>query len=100
MIVLHNAKILANNTPKNLYNNPKDKLIASFFGEFNEINGELVYANQLKVVEKSDLKAIVKQSYYKGFYYLIEADLNGKKVFFEHNQELRIGVLVCLEILK
>ena len=37
MIVLHNAKILAYGSPKNLYNNPKDKLVASFFGEFNLI---------------------------------------------------------------
>ena len=70
MIVLHESKILANNSPKNLYDNRKDKLIASFFGEFNEIEGHgIIYANQLKVVDKSNLKAIIKQSYFKGYYY-------------------------------
>jgi iron(III) transport system ATP-binding protein len=100
MIVLHDAKILANKTPQHLYNHPKDKLIASFFGEYNTINGELVYANQLKLVDKSDLKATVKHSYFKGYYYLIEADLNGKKVFFENNEVLRIDLSICLTILK
>ncbi len=91
MIVLHNTKIIANNTPKHLYNNPENKLIASFFGEFNEINSKFVYANQLKVVDHSNLKAIVKQSYYKGHYYLIEASLNGKTIFFEHDIQLKKG---------
>ena len=85
MIVLHDAKIVANDTPKNLYENPKNRLIASFFGESNNLYGlGIIYANQLKVVEKSDLKVIVKRSYYKGNHYLIEADLNGETVFFEH----------------
>jgi ABC-type Fe3+/spermidine/putrescine transport system ATPase subunit len=100
MIVLHDAKIMANDTPQNLYNNPENKLIASFFGEFNKIDNEIIYANQLKVVDESNLKAIVKQSYYKGFYYLIEADLNGETVFFEHDKALKIGLSICLLVLK
>tara|TARA_R110002049_G_scaffold207188_1_gene377667 strand:+ start:48865 stop:49776 length:912 start_codon:yes stop_codon:yes gene_type:complete len=100
MIVLHDAKIMAHNTPQHLYNNPENKLIASFFGEFNEIDGEIIYTNQLKIVDKSNLKAIVKQSYYKGFYYLIEADLDGGKVVFEHEEVLKKGLPICLSILK
>jgi len=83
MIVLHEAEVIANNTPLHLYKKPQNKLIASFFGEFNIINNEIIYAHQLKVVDKSNIKAAVKQSYFKGSYYLIEADLNGEKVFFE-----------------
>ncbi|GAA3592271.1 ABC transporter ATP-binding protein [Flavivirga amylovorans] len=96
MIVLHDAKIMANTTPQELYNNPENKLIASFFGEFNEINSKIIYANQLKPVDRSDLKAIVKQSYYKGSFYLIEADLNGENVFFEHDVQLKKGKTVFL----
>lgn len=89
MMVLHNAKIIANDSPVNLYKNPENKLVASFFDEFNELEPYgIVYAHQLKAVEKSDLKAIVKRSYYKGSYYLIEADLNGEKVFFEHPNKI------------
>jgi len=100
MIVLHDAKIMANNTPKHLYENPQNKLIASFFGESNNLVGlGIVYAHQLKVVEKSALKAIVKTSYYKGNYYLIEADLNGERVFFEHPDIIENGFQIYLSVL-
>ena len=98
MMVLNDAEILANGNPKDLYTNPKDKLIASFFGEFNEINDKIVYAHQLKIDDKSNLMAIIKQSYYKGNYYLIEADLIGEIVFFEHHSALKIGLEVFISI--
>lgn len=88
MMVLHDAKIMASGTPQDLYNNPMHKLVASFFGEFNNIDGEMVYANQLKMVKKSNFKAIVKQAYFKGNHYLIEADLAGRRIFFEHDKKL------------
>ena len=100
MIVLHEAKIIANNTPEALYNNPENKLIASFFGEFNEINEDIIYAYQLKMVDESNLRAIVTQSYYKGNYYLIEANLNDEIVFFEHHEALKENLKVCLSVLK
>lgn len=100
MIVLHEAKIMAKGTPQELYKNPKNKLIASFFDEFNEIeNYGIMYANQLKVVENSNLKATVKQSFYKGSYYLIEADLDGKSIFFEHDKALERDLSICLKYL-
>ncbi|MFY0712200.1 ABC transporter ATP-binding protein [Seonamhaeicola sp. NFXS20] len=101
MIVINNNKVIASGTPEQLYNNPKTPLIASFFGEFNIIEPYgIVYANQIKVVEKSDLKATVKQSYYKGNFYLIEADFNGKKFFFEHQHKLEKNIKVSLLIAK
>ncbi len=98
IIVLNDAKIVANDSPENLYKTPKTGLIASFFGEFNVINGTILYANQLKVVENSDLKVLVKQSYFKGNCYLIEGDLNGEKVFFEHHKQLSLELEVFLNI--
>src|SRR5690606_16917331 len=60
MIVLHDSKIIANNTPLQLYKHPETPLIASFFGEFNRLeNGQLVYAHQLKVVETSNFEVVV-----------------------------------------
>lgn len=101
MIVLHDAKIMARGTPQQLYKSPENKLIASFFDEFNEIeNYGIVYANQLKVVDISNLKATVKQSYFKGSYYLIEVDLGGTIVFFEHDTDLTKGLSICLSVLK
>jgi ABC-type Fe3+/spermidine/putrescine transport system ATPase subunit len=100
MIVLNDNKIAANAIPEILYNTPKTPLIASFFGEFNVINDEIVYANQLKINESSNLKAVVKQSYFKGYFYLIEADYNGDSIFFENPNNLERGAEVCLSIIK
>ena len=101
MIVLDNAKIIANGTPAILYNKPKTALIASFFGEFNELEkGVFVYANQLKVTKESDIKVMVKQSYFKGNYFLIESVFNAKIVYFEHPTSIKIGKSICLIIEK
>ena len=101
MMVLHNARILAYGSPKDLFNNPKNKLVASFFGEFNLMkNHGIVYANQLKVVPKSTIEATVKKSYFKGHYYLIEATVNEDTVFFEHDSVLQNGCNVCLKVFK
>lgn len=97
MMVLHNTKIMASGTPKSLYNNPQNKLIAAFFGEFNSIDGKIIYAQRLKQVDNSNLKAVVQHSYYKGSVFLIEADLPGNTVFFEHPDEIKKGTLVCLD---
>ena len=88
MIVLHDHKVLAQRTPKNLYKNPETPLIASFFGEFNMINNRIMYANQIKLVETSSNKAIVQQSYFKGSVYIIEARYQGQTIFFEHHESL------------
>ena len=100
MIVLNNHKIAVNDSPERLYKNPKTPLIASFFGEFNVINNNIIYAHQIKLTEKSDLKATVIQSYFKGSYFLIEAHLNGQNVFFEHPSKLDKNQDVYLKINK
>ncbi|WP_299121475.1 ABC transporter ATP-binding protein [uncultured Winogradskyella sp.] len=89
MIVLHDSKIIAKDSPQYLNNNPKLPLIASFFGEFNVIKPYgIVYAHQLKIVEHSDLKAVVKQSYFNGNSWLIEAEYNSESIFIKHKDEL------------
>lgn len=89
MIVLNNNTIVENDAPEILYQNPKTALVASFFGEFNLIHNSIVYAHQLKVVAESDLKARVIQNYFKGNYFLIEAEYGNKKVFFKHHKNLK-----------
>lgn len=92
IMVLSNKEIIVKDTPINLYNNPKLPLIASFFGEFNVIEPYgIVYAHQVKIVKNSDLKAIVKQSYFNGSSWLIEAEYNSESIFIEHENELDKG---------
>lgn len=100
IIVLHNSKVLVNHTPQHLYKNPAISLIASFFGEYNLIDGDIIYAHQLRVVENSNFEVVVIKSYFKGNYYLIEADFNGKKVLFEHSTLLQKNIRVNLKIFK
>ena len=100
MIVLNQKQIAINNLPETLYKNPTTPLIASFFGEFNIINNEIVYANQLKIVERSKLEAVVKHSYFKGPYYLVEAVLDGNVLFFENQFKLEKNAIVYIDIFK
>jgi len=101
IIVLNNAEIIAKDTPQNLYKNPKLPLIASFFGEFNVIEPYgIVYANQVKIVPKSQLKAIVKMAYFNGNSWLIEAKYNTISIFIEHDFELKKEKIIYIEISK
>jgi ABC-type sugar transport system ATPase subunit len=112
ILVIRDGKLVANNTPETLYNKPKSKYVASFFNEINEISLSiisakntsndtlLVYPNQLKIVENSNLEAAVITSYFKGSYYLIEADLQGEIIFFEHIKKLQMGSKIYLELIK
>ena len=109
IIVLYDTKIIANDSPEHLYNHPKNNIIASFFGEFNTFslseiassnsnNQIIVYAHELKVVAKSKLKVIVKQSYFKGNHYLIETHFKTQSVFFEHPTHIGSGSEICLSV--
>ena len=110
ILVIRDGRLVAKNTPETIYNNPESKYVASFFNEINEIplhilNGKdnssktiLRYPNQIKIVKNSKLKATVITSYFKGSYYLIEANLKGEIIFFEHSTSLNINEEVYIEI--
>ncbi|WP_282122717.1 ABC transporter ATP-binding protein [Algibacter mikhailovii] len=100
MIVLHENKIIAKDTPESLYHNPTTALIASFFEQYNLIDNSLVYAHQLRIVSKSTKKAQVVISYFKGRYFLIEALYNNNTVFIEYHEKLKPGTAIYLDISK
>jgi len=112
ILVIRDGILIAKDTPESLYNYPKSEYIASFFNEINEIPRHIIdpkskskkivllYPNQIKIVEASALKAKVITSYFKGTFYLIEADLNGKIIFFEHFEKLKINSEICLKLIK
>ncbi|MDY2586181.1 ABC transporter ATP-binding protein [Winogradskyella aquimaris] len=100
ILVLNNKTIIAKDTPQNLYNNPKSPLIASFFEEFNVINNAIYYAHQLKIVKDSELKAVVKQSYFNGGSWLIEAIFNDNLIYILHLNSIPIGTTIHFRIAK
>ena len=103
LIVIRDKKIVANNSPKEIYNNPEEKYIATLFDDVNEINiaekAILLYPHQIKLVEKSENKATVLNSYFKGSYWLIEAELRNKIVFFNHFSDLENNVKIDLQFI-
>ena len=92
LLIIRNNKILVNDAPKEIYNNPKEKYVAALFDDVNEftIDGKthLLYPHQIKVVEKSDKKAIVLNSYFKGSYWLIEAAFQNTNIYFNSEKSL------------
>jgi len=88
VMVLKEGKILAKEHPETLYMYPKNSYTASLFGDVNLIpisllkpyatleKSILVYPSELIISENSGLKVWVKNSYFKGSHYLIEAQLN------------------------
>ncbi len=99
MLVLHNKNILLKDTPQRIYKNPKLPLVASFFGEFSEIEGQIYYVHQLQIVDHSEYKAIVKKSYFNGENWLIEAEYNSRSVFIEHHSELAPNTEVYFQVM-
>lgn len=108
-IVLKNGKIHAQAAPEVLYENPKDKYVASLFGDVNEIPLKtiipyeksrkkiLLYPHEIKT-GNSEIRALVQSSYFKGANFLTEAILDGQTIFFDHPKELSAGTTVCLQI--
>ena len=104
VLIVKDGNIIEKGNPKEIYNHPKNKYIASLFGDVNAIviNGKnhLVYPHQLKVSEKSELKVNVIHSYFRGNHYLIEAMYENQSVFFENVMDIEIGKELSLEIIK
>ncbi len=100
--IIKDGKIIESGIPKFIYDNPRDKYVASLFGDVNEIEvgGEIkyVYPHQLKVTLHSDLKVEIVNSYFRGSHYLIEAKFGNQTLFFENDLILENGEEVCLKI--
>ena len=98
MMVLHKGVVMRTDLPSTIYSNPEHPLIAAFFGEYSTIEGELYYADQIVLADKSSLKAVVKHSFYKGDYFLIEASLNESVVYFKNPTALEENAVVSLAL--
>ncbi len=99
-LVMKEGEILANESPEQLFNEPKSFYIASLFQEVNQVSAQyvdgfsstenfLIYPSEIKIAEKGQLSATILQSYFNGTTYFIEAELeNGESIFFLENQPM------------
>lgn len=99
-IVMKSGEIVHHDNSKALYLKPKNKYVASLFGEVNEIALQhfipvvetdktiLLYANELFLTDTSNLSVTIKQCYFKGSNYLIKAVFERKVIFFENPFEI------------
>ncbi|NJB71405.1 ABC-type sulfate/molybdate transport systems ATPase subunit [Saonia flava] len=111
IIVLKDNSIIADGTPENVYQNPKEIYVASLFGEASLIpiqlikpyaelsKSILVYPQEFKVSDSSGLKVWVKHSYFKGSHYMVEGKMNENDVvYFNSNKVLKPETEVFLNV--
>jgi ABC-type sulfate/molybdate transport systems ATPase subunit len=99
--IIKDGKIIESGIPKFIYENPRNKYVASLFGDVNEIEIDrkiqFVYPHQLKVCISSDFKVEVVNSYFRGSHYLIEAKFGNQILFFKNEDLIGNGEAVCLK---
>lgn len=104
VLVMKQGEIIESGTPEAIYNHPKNHYVASLFGDVNEVeqNGQklLAYPHQLEMVPQSDFEVTVLQSYYRGNFYLVEAEQKSTILYFESKQSFEKGAKVFLQIKK
>lgn len=102
VIILKNGQILEQGNPNYIYENPRNKYIATLFGEVNEIEIDgvvhLVYPHQLEITSQSELKVEILNSYFRGSHYLIESKFNNQVLFFDNEVEISTATQVYLKI--
>lgn len=102
LIILKNNTVLENDSPVSIYKTPKTNYTAALFDDVNDViirdKKYLLYPHQLKITEKSDLKAIVVHSYFKGGYWLIELKYKGQKLFVNHPNTLEKNKEIYFEL--
>ena len=111
-IVLQNGNLLTKKKTKTLYQNPGNYYIASLFGEVNIINAKLlypeiaankkslIYPHEIVVNTKSINKAKVKNAYFNGSFYLIEAVFDRKILFIQSPVTYGSGDFIGFQIPK
>ncbi len=107
VLVMKDGKIVQKGNPGAVFASPKNKYVGALFGDVNEIpssllgnpsdeKSSLVYPFQLQVTGKSALKVTVKQSFFRGNHYLIEAVYEHGLLYFDHVSALPKNALVYL----
>ena len=100
LLVIKDNQILAYGNAQEIYHNPKNKYVAALFDDVNEIvlDGKTIlrYPNQIQIVANSDDIATVTNCYFKGSYWLIEAQFKEQKIYIKHIIDLKKNSIIYL----
>jgi ABC-type Fe3+/spermidine/putrescine transport system ATPase subunit len=101
MVVIKDQQIIAKDSPSNLYKAPSQKYVAALFDDVNEITinnkAYLLYPHQIKISDDSSHQAVVKNAYFKGFYWLIEVAYDEQQIFLQTTQKRTLGERLNLD---
>lgn len=106
-LVMKAGEIMQHAATNFVYNFPKNKYVASLFGDVNEIASTyftdaiaadtlLLFPHQLVVTPFSKLKVQIETTFFRGTNYLIEATYENGTVFFDHATALQKGETVYI----
>jgi ABC-type sulfate/molybdate transport systems ATPase subunit len=111
VLVLKESKMIAHDAIQQLYQKPKQKYIASLFGQVNELPisllkeysemdaSILIYPHELEISKDSGFEVYVVNNHFKGGYYFIEGVAeNSQTVFFKSLHVLKIHARVFLNV--
>jgi ABC-type sulfate/molybdate transport systems ATPase subunit len=111
IMLLKDGAVELAGSPEYIYLHVSTNYQAGFFGEINELPASLfketnssesliLFPHQLEVTQtKTKLRVEVKKSYFKGSFYLIEANWKGRNVFFTKEIALKEGEIVQLQLI-
>ena len=101
MIVIKDHRIIANDSPLQLFNAKPEHYVAALFDDVNQVNidgvNQLLYPKDIQLVRESALEATVVRSYFKGHYWLIEVELEAKHLLVKSDAHIASGNTVYLE---
>lgn len=110
VLVMQSGKIIEFDTPKNTFENPKSHYVASLFGDVNAIPKSyfqpnklsqevvLLYPHQLCKCDNSQFQVTIRNNYFRGSHYLVEANYPDGILFFENEEAIAISTKIFLEI--
>lgn len=101
MVVIKDQHLIANDTPKNLYQKKPNLYVASLFDDVNvlDLHGEknYLYPHEIRIVDASMYRAAVRRSYFKNNYWLIEAVFKEAVIYVNHSSQLSSKDIIYLD---
>ncbi len=111
ILVLKDGHQITHEQTQKLYEKPKEKYVASLFGQVNELPIKLlkeyaeteakvlVYPHEFEISKESGVEVYVVNNHFKGGYFLIEGVTDdGQHIFFSNSHALKVHVKVFLNL--